>query len=265
MSELVPIGRFSRMTRISVKALRHYQDVGLLEPAEVDSSSGYRYYRIDQAVRAETIRTLRTVDMPLDDIRQLLDADNDALAMKYLEEHRQRLLERVTDQERMIAYLERLIAAEGQSVPYDITIKEVSAQHVLATRFATSLKTVADDYRTGFTRLGETGVTVVGPPFAIFHDVIDDNISGNIELCFPLAAPTEHDGDPAARLVEEATVASVLHIGPYDEVSPAYHAITGWVQEHGHEFAGPPREIYLNDPNQVTPVDYLTEVQWPIK
>lgn len=203
--------------------------------------------------------------MPINDIRDLLAAEDQRVAMKYLESHRQRLLERVADQERMIAYLERLIEEEGQTVPYDITIKDVPEQHVLATRFATSLETVADDYQTGFMKLGSAGVMPVGAPFAIFHDVIDEHTDGDIELCFPLGAPSEQEGDPAGRSLEAATVASAMHIGPYEEVSPVYHAITAWVQEHGHEFAGPPREIYLNDPTQVTPAEYMTEVQWPIR
>lgn len=68
MNELVAIGRFSAMTRLSVKALRHYDEIGLLRPAEVDPQSGYRYYRLSQANTAEAIRTLRSIDMPLDEI-----------------------------------------------------------------------------------------------------------------------------------------------------------------------------------------------------
>ncbi len=55
------------------------------------------------------------------------------------------------------------------------------------------------------------------------------------------------------------------HRGPYDEIAPAYHTITGWVQDHGHQITGAPREIYLNDPQIVIPADLLTEVQFPIE
>ena len=68
MEDLVPIGRFSRMTRLSIKALRLYDGLGLLTPAWVDPSSSYRYYRLGQANRAEAIRVLRQVDMPLEEI-----------------------------------------------------------------------------------------------------------------------------------------------------------------------------------------------------
>ena len=55
-----------------------------------------------------------------------------------------------------------------------------------------------------------------------------------------------------------------MHRGPYDEIAPAYHTVAGWIAEHGQEIAGPPRELYLNDPTVVPPEELLTEVQWPV-
>ncbi len=66
--QLMPIGRFSRLTGVGVKALRHYDEVGLLVPAAVDDETGYRFYSPDQVDRAEAIRLLRRLDMPLDEI-----------------------------------------------------------------------------------------------------------------------------------------------------------------------------------------------------
>ena len=78
MDNLLPIGRFSKATRLSVKALRHYDELGLLRPAFVDPSSGYRYYRPAQANQAEAIRILRSLEMPLEEIRAVLgDAGGD--------------------------------------------------------------------------------------------------------------------------------------------------------------------------------------------
>ncbi|HEY3648018.1 MAG TPA: MerR family transcriptional regulator, partial [Streptosporangiaceae bacterium] len=65
MTVLVPIGDFSRMTHLSVKALRFYHDQGLLEPARIDPSSGYRFYDTGQVPVAQVIRRFRDLDMPL--------------------------------------------------------------------------------------------------------------------------------------------------------------------------------------------------------
>ena len=74
MKVLLTIGEFSRMTHLSVKALRHYHDVGLLEPADVDNSSGYRIYAATQVPTAQLIRRFRDLEMPLDDVRSALVA-----------------------------------------------------------------------------------------------------------------------------------------------------------------------------------------------
>lgn len=74
MDSLIPIGRFSRITRLSIRALRRYDEMGVLQPAWVDPSSGYRYYRLGQARDAEAVRILRGLDMPIAQIREVLAA-----------------------------------------------------------------------------------------------------------------------------------------------------------------------------------------------
>ncbi|MDH4118080.1 MAG: MerR family transcriptional regulator [Acidimicrobiia bacterium] len=268
MDDLVPIGRFSQMTRLSVKALRLYDELGLLEPTWVDPSSNYRYYRLGQANRAEAIRVLRHVDMPLDEIAQVLAEDDPAAVGDKLKAHRDRLAGRLADQERMLRFIEKLIEREGGIMPYEVTVKQVTEQPVLATRKHTSVKTIGDDLQAAFGALvaamGSTGAEMAGAPFVIYHDVIDEDTDGDIEVCTPVASAAELEGDVYAATIPGGSVAFTVHRGPYQEIAPAYHTVTGWIQDHGHQFAGPPREIYLNDPTLVAPEDILTEIQWPI-
>jgi DNA-binding transcriptional MerR regulator len=120
MANLIPIGRFSRMTRLSVKALRRYDQLGLLVPALVDPSSSYRYYTYSQANRAEAIRILRRLDMPLEQIRELLESDDAAVAAKLLQVHRGRLEDELERQRRRLAFIERLIEREESVMPYEV-------------------------------------------------------------------------------------------------------------------------------------------------
>jgi len=92
--QLMPIGRFSRLTGVGVKALRHYDEVGLLVPAAVDDETGYRFYSPDQVDRAEAIRLLRRLDMPLDEIRSTLAADDPAALRAALVSHQRRMASR---------------------------------------------------------------------------------------------------------------------------------------------------------------------------
>jgi DNA-binding transcriptional MerR regulator/uncharacterized glyoxalase superfamily protein PhnB len=89
--ELMSIGRFAHLSGVSVHALRHYDDVGLLTPAEVDGGTGYRRYRADQIGLARLIRALRWTDLPVHGIRQILQAGDSDTANAVLAEHRDRL------------------------------------------------------------------------------------------------------------------------------------------------------------------------------
>ena len=268
MDDLVPIGRFSRLSRLSIKALRLYDEQGLLAPALVDPSSGYRYYRRAQAGRAEAIRVLRMVDMPIDEIRELLAEDDPERSAKRLAMHRERLQERVADQERMVRFLERLID-RGGVVSYDIMIKRVPDQQVASVTARAGLSQVGDAIARAFATLtavlARAGVQPTGAPFIVFRDVIDEQTDGAVEVCVPVPMGVNVAGDGVERNeIPGGPVAVTTHRGPYDEITPAYHVVSGWIQDHGHESTGPPREVYLNDPRTVLPDDLLTEVQFPI-
>ena len=270
MENLVPIGHFSKMTRLSVKALRHYDDLGLLVPAVVDPSSGYRYYTYGQANRAEAIRVLRSLDMPLEDVREALDADDPQVAAKVLDRHRARLEAELGRHERMLAFLGKLMERKEGVMPYEVQVKEVPAQHVAVIRKHASMKTIGQDISTGFAAIGEAtgrvGVPLAGPPFLIMFDVIDEDSEGDIAIAFPVAMAFSGAGEVVGREDPAMTVASTMHRGAYDEIGPAYTTLVGWIQEHGHEIVGPPREVYLTDPSETPdPADYVTEIQFPIR
>lgn len=89
--ELMTIGRFARLTGLSIGTLRHYDDVGLLAPASVDPASSYRRYRRDQARRARQIAMLRWDGLPIEEIRQIIDDQAGDVAHDVLTRHRRRL------------------------------------------------------------------------------------------------------------------------------------------------------------------------------
>lgn len=267
LRNLMPIGRFSRMTRLSIKALRLYDEMGLLAPAWVDDSSGYRYYTPEQANRAEAIRSLRGIDMPLEEIRQVLTS-SPVLSSKVLEEHSQRLRDRLAEDEQRLSFLGDLIDGRKQLMPYDVTVDKKPDSQVASLRVRTSLATVASAVQSGFGKLAKTveteKATPTAPPFIVYHDVIDEETEGDIEMCIPIANPIETDGDIESKVMPGGPAAVTIHQGAYDELGPAYHALSTWISEHGHQFAGPPRETYLNDPREVAVSELLTELAWPI-
>jgi bifunctional DNase/RNase/DNA-binding transcriptional MerR regulator len=108
-TELESIGRFSRRSGIPVSHLRHYHEVGLLEPAHIDPESGYRYYASAQREAAEVIGILRSVDMPVRDIQRLLADSSAPNVREVLAEHRTRLEERLTRVAGRLESIDRIV------------------------------------------------------------------------------------------------------------------------------------------------------------
>jgi DNA-binding transcriptional MerR regulator len=106
---LMPIGRFSRQTGLSVKALRHYDELGLLRPAAVDPDTGYRLYATGQVERAEAIRLLRRLEVPLDDIATLLASGDPATVRSVLLDHQRRTALRSAELKIILQGLQPLI------------------------------------------------------------------------------------------------------------------------------------------------------------
>src|SRR5262245_19525374 len=114
--ELVPIGGFARLSGLTIKALRHYDEIDLLKPAHVDESSGYRYYALEQARDAEAIRRLRSLEMPLEEIRVVLGA-GDEETRERLVVHRSRLEGELVGKRGILDELDRLIDGKESIVP----------------------------------------------------------------------------------------------------------------------------------------------------
>lgn len=108
--DLLTIGRFARLAGLSVGALRHYDELDLLRPARVDAASGYRSYRRDQLERARLIGTLRGLEVPLDEVRRIVDADDPAERRRLLGLERARAHARSARQGRIAHSLAHLAA-----------------------------------------------------------------------------------------------------------------------------------------------------------
>src|SRR5262245_12493639 len=137
--DLLSIGRFARLSGLTVKALRHYDEIGVLRPAQVDDASGYRYYSLAQARDAEAIRRLRALDVPLEEVASLLDVD-DATLRERLAVHRARIEGRAVETQRILAELDRLIDGEEELVPdaarieFKLDIEDIPDRRVLLAR-----------------------------------------------------------------------------------------------------------------------------------
>ena len=268
MRNLLPIGRFSEICRLSIPALRHYDDLGLLPPAAVDPDTGYRYYSMAQAVDADRIRTLRFLEVPLPEIRTILASDP-ATTRALLEAHRRRLLQAADKQRYAIALLDSMLREEP-AMEYEIHLRETVPQQAASIRACAPWAELGSFVPAALMEIarvvGEQGVRFAGPPYTAYFSADSTEAEVDLEVGMPVDEPIEPAGRVISTVVAGGLVATTVHAGRYEDIAPAYRALGAWVQEHGHETSGPPREVYLTDPSQVQdPGALRTEIVWPVR
>ena len=262
----MPIGRFSRSCRLTVKALRHYDETELLKPAYIDPQSGYRYYVQHQGRTAVLIGMLRSLDISIPAIKSLLDSEGNNL-QTLLDIELKKVWKKIQKQQQILDSIKR-ISHEGELTPYDIQIREEPSYIVSRLSCLSSLDRLLEDgsamiYKL-FDILQTNGRGFVDPVMCINEDP-DDNDAVMIHGCIGIETPYP-DLSPAEVIdISGGTVASLTHQGSYNELGIAYHSLFAWVQEHGYQQRDAMREIYRNDPGETAETGLITEVILPIK
>lgn len=268
--DLLSIGMFANLTRLSIKALRLYDELGILGPRYIDPQSGYRYYGVDQLPQARMIRNMRDMDMPLAAIRRVLvvlpvsQAQAELLVHQHLE-----LRERQLEQIKALAHqFTQQLKPEAKPMSLEVEVKDIPTQQIISiTRHHTVnglSEQIRKDCEALFARAQEVGVTPVGAPFGIYHSAINEQEDGPIETCVPVSNKVERKANIEAKELEGGKAACVVITGEqchYPELLAGYDAAADWIQRNGFEAAGPPREVWYTAPG----ADAKWEIVWLFK
>ncbi|MFJ8313602.1 MULTISPECIES: MerR family transcriptional regulator [unclassified Streptomyces] len=268
MNSTMPIGDFSRATHLSVKMLRHYHEVGLLEPVEVDVDSGYRRYAAEQIVKAQIIRRFRDLEMPLDDIRIVLQAPDVETRNRVIANHLARLESSLARTQETVESLRGLLDR-----PQDSTVA-IDHRHVAAASAAAITDTVEQAdvvawYRGAMGEVAGTlsaqGIKPTGPLGGIFDTELFTEGRGRVTIFLPSDPLPQPVGRVTTTVIPPAELATIVHLGSSTEVDRTYGALADYVTRHALAVDGPIREYYLVGPSD-TPDESLwqTEVGWPI-
>ena len=262
---LMPIGRFARSCRLSIKALRHYDAEGLLAPAHIDPSSGYRYYARSQARDAILIAMLRSLGVGVPTIRAILRAGNSGVNL--LETEIARLEREIAQRGEAIRSLRRVVEARDP-FPYDVQVRTEPSVLVAQRPIATSPdRLIPDTTDAIYGLLGairDAGRAILMPVLCMNeYDDSEDRIT--VYCCAAVEPPAPKIAAAQIIELEGGNVASLMHCGPYEELAVAYHTLYAWVQERGHDETGLVREVYHNDPAHVDASELLTELVLPIR
>jgi DNA-binding transcriptional MerR regulator/DNA gyrase inhibitor GyrI len=261
------IGQFSKITGLSVKTIRLYQEKGLVAPIHVDQSTGYRYYDRACVERARVVQYLKEMAFSLSDIKQILDGfEDDAEIVRFLETQRHEIERRLETLGRIASSLDGFIKAEKEAAVmlakggFEVTEKSVADQQVATIRWKGSY--------------AETGKAVgrvaryvarraTGAPFNLYWDAEYKDTDADIETGFPVSGLTSAS-EVTLKTLPGGRCVSLVHRGPYDEIGRSYQRVFDYLSRKGYEPQLPSREIYLKGPGMIfrgNPKNYLTEIQ----
>lgn len=268
---MLKIGDFSKLARVTIKALRYYDELGLLKPVKVDQFTGYRYYSTSQLTRLYRIIALKDMGLSLSEVSGLLRDDISIGQMLELlhskQEEQKKKLE--SEAERLKRVEEWLIQVkkEGKMPDYEVVLKNVPSQKVL------SLRKIMPDYGATGQLFGEigpyvykSGAQIIGPSILVIHDEEFKEKDVDLEVAFPIAADVPSEGELKCKeLSGYDQVATTIHKGSYETVGGAYTALMKWIESGGYQIIDSSREVYFTDPGSgVPPNEYVTEIQIPV-
>ncbi|MBO4599534.1 MAG: MerR family transcriptional regulator [Bacteroidales bacterium] len=269
--QLFKIGEFSRLMQVTVKTLRHYEQKGLLMPAEVDEWTGYRYYSVCQMQRLSAIRDLKDLGFSLDEIKELYDdeshsPDLEQLSLKIQETERQlrtlvwrrdQLL-RWRDSRKEINTMEKFTI---QQLPEII----VASHREVLPSFDAIGSMVVDKIAPEMQRLG----CKCPPPgycFTTEHNKEYSETDIDLEYCEQVEEPFADSAILQCKRLPVVPMAlCVKHHGPYNRLYESYVEAFKYIAEQGYSVAGSPRAVYVDGIwNQEDPEQWLTIIQIPI-
>ena len=265
----LPIGEFSRATQLSVKTLRHYHRIGLLEPAVVDPDSGYRRYTIEQIPTAQVIRRFRDLDMPLDAIHAVLAASDVQTRNDLIAAHLRRLEDGLARTQTAVSSLRDLLKHPSPSASFDVGHRSVAAMPAAAISEFVDLEDALTWHQGAlgelYATLAAQDVLTAGPAGGIFSNDLFAHERGQATVFIPYVGAARPMGRVTTLVVPGIELATTVHIGAHTEIDRAYGALATYVTQHALSVDGPIREYYLIGRHDTADESqWRTEVGWPI-
>lgn len=268
--DLLSIGSFAQRSRLSARALRIYDELGLLRPVEVDPVSGYRYYRHEQVERGRLIGLMRRLEMPLETIAEMLELDG-TVAAKTLASYWQDVEADHRTKRKLVRFLEDYLKQKGDKM-FEVEARSVPEMRVMSIQRKVLVDSLPEFIQQATHSLIDQievgGGSVTGALFVVYHGEVNKDSDGPVEVCVPFAGSVDPIGEAAVReepahdeLFTRITKAQV----EFPMILDAYEAVHKRIAEIGRTPAGSPREVYFVDWDAVGPTDPACDIAWPVE
>ncbi len=270
---MLKIGDFSKLSRISIRMLRHYDEMGLLHPGNTDSDTGYRYYSEEQLARAYRITALKNMGFSLATILEVLDTYSDPKALaEFLQVRQTEAKEEAEVLKQRMRLLETAInrlREDEMAMKYDVILKTIPERYVASVRKI--IPAYDQEGMLWHTMMSETAEMSLQHAencysLAVFHDEEYKENDVDVEIQIAVKGNYTNTENVVFKTVPEIETASAIYKGSYEQITAVNHAVADWVRDNKYEFSGPMFCIYHVSPAQTSNQDDLvTEVCYPIK
>lgn len=262
---MLSIGEFSRVTQLSVKALRLYHEKGILVPGKVDIKSKYRYYRSADVEKGMMIQRLKRMGFSLEEIKNILRECSDDREMVELVEKKLQDIEGTLRKygemkQQLVMFLDSAEGEQGlNNEAFRVEREEIPDLWICGIRYTGKYSHVGRLFGVLFRKCGRWSA---GKPFSLYYDGDYKEDGADIEACVPVKKEISIEGAECRRLTGGKAV-TLIHRGPYEELGRSYSRIYGYCRENGIEPLLPVREQYIKAPGYIfrgNPKKYITKI-----
>lgn len=266
------IGEFSKLTQVTIRMLRYYDEAGLLKPAQVDAQTGYRMYTTEQIPMLNKIIYLRDSGFNVAEIITILDNKDEQFMLQQLDNKQHEIINIIQlEKEKLkkIALAKKEMQSNKNNMYYQVVTKSIPAYQVLSLR-----RIIPNYYAEGVlwhalsAFAAQNQITVSNETFSIYHDTDYKEQDVDVELCAHVKQPGRNNGDFVYRTTTPVPImAYTMVYGPFTNIASAYLAFAEWLQNNSqYRMTGESRQIVHRGPwNESNPQQYLTEIQIPVE
>lgn len=260
------ISEFSKITSLSVKALRYYDEEDLLVPSYRDKDTAYRYYDEEDFRKAQMIALLRALEFSISEIKEVLSNCSDKADLScYLEEKKKMIESRISREKELIKKMNLYIRPNDKeeiSMNYQIEEKEIAAVLVASIRYKGKYNDVGKHIGKLYKAVKDNGA---GAPIQCYYDGEYVEGDADMELCIPTKKMISSPEVTSKKLPAVKAICTT-HVGSYEKLNLAYKALFDYANEHNIHCITPSREIYVKGPGMVfkgNEDNYITEIIIP--
>ena len=264
------IGDFSKLTRVSIRMLRYYDEIGIFKPAKIDDFTGYRYYSATQIKTINLIVSLRDMGFNVAEISEVIKENTDERLAKKLKDKKGQVEGSISKEKEK---LEKLNAAinnlkkEGVNMSYNVKTKSVPSYKVI------SLRDIIPSYEnegvlwerlSGY--MSEKKIKMGTVCFATYYDEEYKESDVDVEVAISVDKLLENEKEFVYKETDPIDkVVSILVPGDYSNIAPAFEYMGKWIEENGYSICGNARQYEIKGPwDEKDPKNYLTEIQMPV-